>query len=158
MVYAVRLRLGSRVVTKPAARALAHQPLRRAPPPPQTHGSFDPSLQVPEPNRQYALSALLPAPLPPAGGLVVQYEAQTPEAHACGGAYLKLLSPPADWAPARLRKKTPYSIMFGPDRCGGAARVRAARGAARRAGRGPCTPGGGEAEERRGPVCVCLSC
>jgi hypothetical protein len=74
------------------------------------------------------MAALLPFPLAPESGLIVQYEAQTPQTHGCGGAYMKLLSPPDGWAPQRLRSRTPYSIMFGPDRCGAAARVREGAG------------------------------
>ncbi|KIY94823.1 putative Calnexin Flags: Precursor [Monoraphidium neglectum] len=81
------------------------------------------AITVPEPNKHYAMAALLPFPLAPESGLIVQYEAQTAQTHGCGGAYMKLLSPPDGWAPQRLRSRTPYSIMFGPDRCGAAARV-----------------------------------
>lgn len=51
--------------------------------------------------------------------LVVQYEVLHQNGQECGGAYLKLLS--ADKQSADLRKlhdKTPYTIMFGPDKCG----------------------------------------
>lgn len=80
--------------------------------------------KVPEPNKHYAMAALLPQPLAPAEGLVVQYEVQFTETHNCGGAYLKLLSHIPGWQPKKLGKKTTYSIMFGPDKCGAAARVR----------------------------------
>ena len=36
----------------------------------------------------------------------------------CGGAYLKLLSDSPDLNPAGFRDQTPYTIMFGPDKCG----------------------------------------
>jgi calreticulin len=45
---------------------------------------------------------------------------QTPE---CGGSYIKLLGAGAD--PAAFDNDTPYSIMFGPDQCGGTKRVHA---------------------------------
>ncbi|XP_024942816.1 calnexin isoform X2 [Cephus cinctus] len=51
--------------------------------------------------------------------LIVQYEVNFQEGQECGGAYLKLLS--LDNKHADLKKfhdKTPYSIMFGPDKCG----------------------------------------
>lgn len=51
--------------------------------------------------------------------LVVQYEVLHQNGQECGGAYLKLLS--VDKQSADLRKlhdKTPYTIMFGPDKCG----------------------------------------
>ncbi|KAK3910332.1 Calnexin, partial [Frankliniella fusca] len=50
---------------------------------------------------------------------VVQYEVLLQEGQECGGSYLKLLS--ADPSTNDLRSfhdKTPYSIMFGPDKCG----------------------------------------
>ncbi|KAL1506401.1 hypothetical protein ABEB36_005771 [Hypothenemus hampei] len=51
--------------------------------------------------------------------LIVQYEVLLQEGQECGGAYLKLLT---DIESAKNLKnfhdKTPYSIMFGPDKCG----------------------------------------
>jgi hypothetical protein len=85
---------------------------------------LNPPPQVPAPNQQYALSAPLPRPLVPAtAGLVVQYEAQITETHGCGGAYLKLLVHDPEWQPRKLSRRTPYALMFGPDRCGADARV-----------------------------------
>ncbi|XP_058791116.1 calnexin-like isoform X2 [Phymastichus coffea] len=52
--------------------------------------------------------------------LVVQYEVIFQEGQECGGAYLKLLS--LDFKHKDLNNfhdKTPYTIMFGPDKCGG---------------------------------------
>ncbi|XP_072942124.1 calnexin isoform X2 [Epargyreus clarus] len=52
--------------------------------------------------------------------LVVQYEVTMQEGQNCGGAYLKLLSKGTN-TKADLRKfhdQTPYTIMFGPDKCG----------------------------------------
>jgi hypothetical protein len=75
---------------------------------------------MPEANQHYGLATVLQQPLDPAQqGLVVQYEAKFSAGHKCGGAYLKLLSqPPGGQAlrPEQLRAKTPFSIMFGPDR------------------------------------------
>ncbi|KAM7363604.1 calnexin 99A [Cochliomyia hominivorax] len=51
--------------------------------------------------------------------LVVQYEVTLQEGQECGGSYIKLLS--AGKASDDLTKfndKTPYTIMFGPDKCG----------------------------------------
>lgn len=99
------------------------------------------------------MAAALPRPLPGAGGLTLQYEAQITDTHACGGAYVKLLSAPGasgegggggkegdndgdkggkissggkgkkPFAPEAVSRRAPYSVMFGPDRCGAAARV-----------------------------------
>lgn len=46
------------------------------------------------------------------------------EGVTCGGAYLKLLSADSALAPEGLVDSTPYSIMFGPDKCGGPGKVR----------------------------------
>lgn len=49
--------------------------------------------------------------------LVVQYDVQFRNGQECGGAYLKLLqSPSGDLS--KIQDKSPYSIMFGPDKCG----------------------------------------
>lgn len=81
--------------------------------------------QIPEGNLHYGMSALLPGPLRPADGIVVQYEVQFSKGHTCGGAYLKLISQSdKPFNPNKLKSKTPFSIMFGPDRCGPDSRVR----------------------------------
>lgn len=74
---------------------------------------------MPVANQHYGMTALLNEPLHPRDGLVVQYEVKFSEGHKCGGAYLKLLSAPADGSklvPEQLKATTPFSIMFGPDR------------------------------------------
>nr|CAD7573989.1 unnamed protein product [Timema californicum] len=51
--------------------------------------------------------------------LVVQYEVTLQEGQECGGAYIKLLSLGKQTADLRqFHDKTPYTIMFGPDKCG----------------------------------------
>ena len=51
--------------------------------------------------------------------LVVQYEVILQEGQECGGAYIKLLSQGKHTADLRqFHDKTPYTIMFGPDKCG----------------------------------------
>jgi len=50
---------------------------------------------------------------------IVQYEALFPEAFECGGSYLKLLSHlPETKDLKKFRNNSPYTIMFGPDKCG----------------------------------------
>ncbi|XP_044593567.1 calnexin-like isoform X1 [Cotesia glomerata] len=70
--------------------------------------------------RHAAISALLNKPFKfDDKPLIVQYEVNFQEGQECGGAYLKLLT--QDPAHADLKKfhdKTPYTIMFGPDKCG----------------------------------------
>ncbi|XP_012287295.1 calnexin isoform X2 [Orussus abietinus] len=51
--------------------------------------------------------------------LVVQYEVNFQEGQECGGAYLKLLALDSEQRNLKeFHDKTPYSIMFGPDKCG----------------------------------------
>ncbi|XP_055682566.1 calnexin-like isoform X4 [Lutzomyia longipalpis] len=51
--------------------------------------------------------------------LVVQYEVTMQEGQECGGAYIKLLSAGKETNDlSQFRDKTPYTIMFGPDKCG----------------------------------------
>ncbi|XP_046395404.1 calnexin-like isoform X2 [Ischnura elegans] len=53
--------------------------------------------------------------------LIVQYEVNMQVGQECGGAYLKLLSHeegPRGVDLLHFRDKTPYTIMFGPDKCG----------------------------------------
>lgn len=51
--------------------------------------------------------------------LVLQYEVLHQNGQECGGAYLKLLSvDPSSTDLQKLHDKTPYTIMFGPDKCG----------------------------------------
>ena len=51
--------------------------------------------------------------------LIVQYEVTFQEGQECGGAYLKLLSLDSRHKDLKnFHDKTPYTIMFGPDKCG----------------------------------------
>ncbi|KYN19040.1 Calnexin [Trachymyrmex cornetzi] len=51
--------------------------------------------------------------------LVVQYEVNFQEGQECGGAYLKLLTLDDKYGDLKqFQDKTPYTIMFGPDKCG----------------------------------------
>eukprot|EP00775_Hariotina_reticulata_P013784 gene13784-13905_t len=81
----------------------------------------DEAIQAPTADVHYGLTALFDEPLNPREGLVLQYEVRFPQGHTCGGAYLKLLSEPLEGStldPKQVSADTPYSIMFGPDRCG----------------------------------------
>ncbi|KAK2634717.1 hypothetical protein Ddye_029509 [Dipteronia dyeriana] len=50
---------------------------------------------------------------------VLQYDVRFQNGIKCGGAYLKFLHhQETGWKPQEFDGKTPYSIMFGPDRCG----------------------------------------
>ncbi|CAL1280656.1 unnamed protein product [Larinioides sclopetarius] len=49
---------------------------------------------------------------------ILQYEVRFQNGQECGGAYLKLLSQVPDLELRTFRDKTPYTLMFGPDKCG----------------------------------------
>ncbi|XP_076319560.1 calnexin-like isoform X1 [Tachypleus tridentatus] len=49
---------------------------------------------------------------------ILQYEVRFQHGQECGGAYLKLLSHSKGLDLKRFHDKTPYSVMFGPDKCG----------------------------------------
>eukprot|EP00057_Strongylocentrotus_purpuratus_P033382 XP_791226.2 PREDICTED: calnexin [Strongylocentrotus purpuratus] len=49
---------------------------------------------------------------------IVQYEVKFQNSHDCGGAYVKLLTDTPDLSLDSVFDKTPYTIMFGPDKCG----------------------------------------
>ncbi|CDS41129.1 calnexin [Echinococcus multilocularis] len=49
---------------------------------------------------------------------VVQYEVKFMNKQTCGGAYIKLLSASPNLNLSAFHDKTPYTIMFGPDKCG----------------------------------------
>ncbi|XP_017849363.1 calnexin isoform X2 [Drosophila busckii] len=51
--------------------------------------------------------------------LVVQYEVTMQDGQECGGSYIKLLSAGKETEDlTKFNDKTPYTIMFGPDKCG----------------------------------------
>jgi len=50
--------------------------------------------------------------------LIIQYEVAFQNGQDCGGGYLKLLSESAGLDLRAVTDKTPYTIMFGPDKCG----------------------------------------
>ncbi|MEE6512799.1 hypothetical protein FKM82_020024, partial [Ascaphus truei] len=50
--------------------------------------------------------------------LIVQYEVNFQGGIDCGGAYLKLLSHSSSLDLDEFHDRTPYTIMFGPDKCG----------------------------------------
>lgn len=55
--------------------------------------------------------------------LIIQYVVAFQHNHDCGGAYLKLLTEGALTNLKNFNDKTPYTIMFGPDKCGNTAKV-----------------------------------
>lgn len=71
--------------------------------------------------KQHAISTKLDEPITFDGTkpFVVQYEVKMQNGLSCGGAYIKLLrAGEGDINAEEFSDKTPYTIMFGPDRCG----------------------------------------
>jgi calnexin len=74
--------------------------------------------------RHHAIAATLREPFDFSGKpLIVQYEVKYEEGQECGGGYIKLLSAGAEQKISTFTDKTPYTIMFGPDKCGQTAKV-----------------------------------
>lgn len=58
------------------------------------------------------------------GTVVLQFETRLQNGLECGGAYLKYLRPQdAGWKAKEFDNESPYSIMFGPDKCGATNKV-----------------------------------
>ncbi|CAI0547985.1 unnamed protein product [Linum tenue] len=58
------------------------------------------------------------------GTTILQFETRLQNGLECGGAYLKYLRPQeAGWVAKEFDNESPYSIMFGPDKCGGTNKV-----------------------------------
>ncbi|XP_062856937.1 calnexin [Trichomycterus rosablanca] len=69
--------------------------------------------------KHHAVSGLLLRPFTfDTKPLIVQYEVNFQDGIDCGGAYVKLLSQSPDLNLDEFVDKTPYTIMFGPDKCG----------------------------------------
>jgi len=79
----------------------------------------DHGMILPVSHRFYGVTKALPQPIDNDNNdFVIQYELSLLDRIDCGGAYLKLLSYDKTFTPAALVDNTPYTIMFGPDRCG----------------------------------------
>ncbi|XP_074651742.1 calnexin-like isoform X2 [Tubulanus polymorphus] len=69
--------------------------------------------------KHHAISSMLDKPFVfDKKPFVAQYEVRFQNGIECGGAYIKLLSDNPDLDLKQFRDKTPYTIMFGPDKCG----------------------------------------
>ncbi|XP_077973418.1 calnexin-like isoform X2 [Styela clava] len=69
--------------------------------------------------RHHAISVDLSKPYEFDGEpFVMQYEVNFQNGIECGGGYVKLLSKTEDVTLKTFNDKTPYTIMFGPDKCG----------------------------------------
>ncbi|KAK3015744.1 hypothetical protein RJ639_007871 [Escallonia herrerae] len=91
----------------------------------KSEGHDDYGLLVSEKARKYAIVKELDEPVDLKDGTVVlQFETRLQNGLECGGAYLKYLRPQeAGWEPKGFDNESPYSIMFGPDKCGGTNKV-----------------------------------
>ncbi|CAK9163200.1 unnamed protein product [Ilex paraguariensis] len=91
----------------------------------KSEGHDDYGLLVSEVARKYAIVKELhdPADLKD-GTAILQYETRLQNGLECGGAYLKYLRPQeAGWTANVFDSESPYSIMFGPDKCGATNKV-----------------------------------
>ncbi|XP_018098778.1 calnexin isoform X1 [Xenopus laevis] len=68
--------------------------------------------------RHHAISSKLKKPFTFDKPLIVQYEINFQDGIDCGGAYIKLLSESNHLNLDEFHDRTPYTIMFGPDKCG----------------------------------------
>ncbi|KAH9328343.1 hypothetical protein KI387_000451 [Taxus chinensis] len=91
----------------------------------KSQGHEDYGLLVSEAARKYAIVKELPESVDlKDGSLVLQYEVRLQNGLECGGAYLKYLRPQeAGWKSKEFDNEAPYSIMFGPDKCGATNKV-----------------------------------
>ncbi|CAM9678445.1 unnamed protein product, partial [Phaeothamnion confervicola] len=81
--------------------------------------STDTGLLLRKANQRYGIGAMFEEPLVvKSEDLVVQYEVQLRNRLPCGGAYVKLLRDEPGVSIEGLNGDTPYTIMFGPDKCG----------------------------------------
>ncbi|KAL3157665.1 hypothetical protein ABBQ32_012105 [Trebouxia sp. C0010 RCD-2024] len=83
----------------------------------------DQALKVPVKARHYGISTRLPETVQPSKGLALQYELKLSEGLTCGGAYLKFVTDSKEFDPSSLKEATPYTIMFGADKCGSTNKV-----------------------------------
>ncbi|CAD5177973.1 unnamed protein product [Musa acuminata subsp. malaccensis] len=91
----------------------------------KSDGHEDYGLLVSEKARKYAIVKELDEPVILKDGTVVlQFEVRLQNGLECGGAYLKYLRPQgAGWSPKGFDNESPYTIMFGPDKCGSTNKV-----------------------------------
>ncbi|KAJ9163979.1 hypothetical protein P3X46_023598 [Hevea brasiliensis] len=91
----------------------------------KSEGHDEYGLLVSEKARKYAIVKELDNPaILKDGTIVLQFETRFQNGLECGGAYLKYLRPQeAGWTPKDFDSESPYSIMFGPDKCGATNKV-----------------------------------
>ena len=79
---------------------------------------------MPEKAKHYGISKALPEAVDPASDLVLQYDLKLTNGLSCGGAYIKFVTADDAFTPSGLKDDTPYTVMFGPDKCGSTNKVR----------------------------------
>ncbi|XP_077250168.1 calnexin homolog [Tasmannia lanceolata] len=91
----------------------------------KSEGHEDYGLLVGEKARKYAIVKEIDEAVDLRDGTVVlQFETRLQNGLECGGAYLKYLRPQeAGWKSKEFDNESPYSIMFGPDKCGSVNKV-----------------------------------
>ncbi|KAJ4961176.1 hypothetical protein NE237_021086 [Protea cynaroides] len=91
----------------------------------KSEGHDDSGLLVSEKAKKYAIVKELDDPVNLKDGTVIlQFEIRLQNGLECGGAYLKYLRPQdSGWKPKGFDNESPYSIMFGPDKCGSTNKV-----------------------------------
>jgi calnexin len=91
----------------------------------KSEGHDDYGLHVSDKARKYAIVKELDVPVTLKDETVVlQFDSRFQNGLECGGAYLKYLrSQEAGWTPTEFNNEAPYSIMFGPDKCGSTNKV-----------------------------------
>ncbi|KAH7373238.1 hypothetical protein KP509_17G045700 [Ceratopteris richardii] len=91
----------------------------------KSQGHDDFGLLVSEKARKYGIVHELAEPVTlKKNAVVLQYDLRLQNGLECGGAYLKFLLPhEAGWDAKQFDNESPYSIMFGPDKCGGTNKV-----------------------------------
>ncbi|KAG2571878.1 hypothetical protein PVAP13_7KG122636 [Panicum virgatum] len=91
----------------------------------KSDGHEDYGLLVSEKARKYAIIKELEEPVTLKDGTVVlQFEVRLQNGLECGGAYIKYIRPQeAGWDAKEFDNETPYTIMFGPDKCGSTNKV-----------------------------------
>eukprot|EP01100_Stratorugosa_tubuloviscum_P005844 TRINITY_DN2575_c0_g1_i1.p1 TRINITY_DN2575_c0_g1~~TRINITY_DN2575_c0_g1_i1.p1 ORF type:complete len:504 (-),score=234.82 TRINITY_DN2575_c0_g1_i1:1081-2592(-) len=84
----------------------------------------DIAAKLSEKAKHYALiSEIKPLIEPTEKDLIIQYEVKFENGIDCGGAYIKLLTYDKNLNFENFNDKTPYTIMFGPDKCGSESKV-----------------------------------
>ncbi|XP_071722508.1 calnexin homolog 1-like isoform X2 [Rutidosis leptorrhynchoides] len=91
----------------------------------KSEGHEDYGLLVSEKARKYGIVKEVDEPVNlKEGTTVLQFETRLQNGLECGGAYLKYLRPQeAGWKANEFDNESPYSIMFGPDKCGATNKV-----------------------------------